>query len=70
MLTQNKRQEYKRFLKEKKAEHKNQIIKILEDSGKDPRKFWSTIKVQCLARLLRMNGFVTFTKFLIWTILV
>ena len=38
------RQEYKRFLKEKKAEHKNQIIKILEDSGKDPRKFWSTIK--------------------------
>ena len=38
------RQEYKRFLKEKKAEHKNQIIKILEDSGKDPRKLWSTIK--------------------------
>ena len=32
------------MLKEKKAEHKNQIIKILEDSGKDPRKFWSTIK--------------------------
>ena len=40
----HKRQEYKRFWKEKKAEHKNQIIKILEDSGKDPRKFWSTIK--------------------------
>ena len=32
------------MLKEKKAEHKNQIIKSLENSGKDPRKFWSTIK--------------------------
>ena len=32
------------MLKEKKAEHKNQIIKIIQDSGKDHRKFWSTIK--------------------------
>ena len=32
------------MLKEKKAEHKNQIIKSLENSGKDPRKFWSTVK--------------------------
>ena len=31
-------------MKEKNAEHKNQIIKILKDSRKDPKRFWSTIK--------------------------
>ena len=30
--------------KEKKSDQGKKIVKTREDSGKDPRKFWSTIK--------------------------
>ena len=38
------RREYKQLLKEKRAVHKESIIKTLEENAKDTRKFWSTIK--------------------------
>ena len=38
------RREYKQLLKEKRAVHKENIIKTLEENAKDTRKFWSTIK--------------------------
>ena len=34
----------KKALKEKKSEHKKTILKTLEDSAMDSRKFWNTIK--------------------------
>jgi hypothetical protein len=40
----DKRREYKSLLKQKKADHKKQIIQTLEVSGKDSKKFWGTIK--------------------------
>ena len=38
------RREYKQLLKEKRAVHKENIIKTLGENAKDARKFWSTIK--------------------------
>ena len=38
------RREYQQLLKEKRAVHKENIIKTLEENAKDTRKFWSTIK--------------------------
>ncbi|MCB4763941.1 MAG: reverse transcriptase family protein, partial [Sulfurovum sp.] len=38
------RREYKQLLKQKRAVHKENIIKTLEENAKDARKFWSTIK--------------------------
>ena len=38
------RREYKQLLKEKRAVHKENTIKTLEENAKDARKFWSTIK--------------------------
>ena len=39
------RNKYKNPLKEKKSEHKKKLIlKTLEDSAMDSRKFWNTIK--------------------------
>jgi hypothetical protein len=39
----DERKQYKQLLREKKSEHKKQILKTLS-SSKDPRKFWSTLK--------------------------
>ena len=38
------RREHKQLLKQKRAVHKENIIKTLEENAKDARKLWSTIK--------------------------
>jgi hypothetical protein len=38
------RKHYKLLIKQKKSDHKKNILRTLEESGKDSNKFWSTIK--------------------------
>jgi hypothetical protein len=40
----SQRKNYKNLLKDKKGEHKLNILKLLETNEKDSKKFWSTVK--------------------------
>ena len=53
---------------EKRAVHKENIIKTLEENAKDARKFWSTIKSiikkeQHIISVTSQNGLITLIKF-------
>ena len=46
-------------MKEKKSDHRKHISNTLEDSEKDPRKFWRTIKKNLQSNVLVQHTVIT-----------
>ena len=50
-------------MKEKKSDHRKHISNTLEDSEKDPRKFWRTIKKNLQSNVLVQHTVITEKRF-------